>query len=359
MTNITVCYDEKNVEIVTVDRVVNIDHNLAGIIKYFLLQKNVFLTSYVLTIDSIIEWNSNNSLTLVSKTDILLATDTKIISKGRGSIFLKAGIKNTEDKGSVIFKNENEKQIHIEGEGKVYIYYNPIGKNDNNHKYYNPYGYFKHVQPEVSVTSYMLVNNIKDLQDINRFLHGNYAISRDINAYDTKNWNNGKGFQPLTSNDKHIPFSGNFDGNDFTIRGLFINRTNEKDVGLFGIVAGQKKSPATVSNLKLQDLYIKGDMFVGGVAGDSEFASFSNINVLSEEIFGRDVVGGLLGTGKNVVVNNILIDMDIYDSIHTSKYKGLIFGSGQNIQIYNASNICVEEISELGCIGYSKNVEYL
>ena len=44
-------------------------------------------------------------------------------------------------------------------------------------------------------------------------------------------WNDGAGWEP-------IPYGATFDGNDHTIANLFINRTNEDDVGLFGSSGG-------------------------------------------------------------------------------------------------------------------------
>ena len=40
----------------------------------------------------------------------------------------------------------------------------------------------------------MLVNSIYDLQMINLFLSGNYALSTNIDASVTKEWDSGKGF---------------------------------------------------------------------------------------------------------------------------------------------------------------------
>ncbi len=204
----------------------------------------------------------------------------------------------------------------------------------------------------------MLVNDIYDLQDINLFLHGNYALSRNINAIETRNWANGKGFKPLTLSEEHITYSDKFDGNNFIIDGLFINRPEEKDIGLFGIVAGQKMAPAEVTNLKLENSYIHGYHYVGGIAGDSEYAIFSGINIISGNITGADIVGGVIGTAKDVSLHNIIISHDIYQSLNAYQYKGLILGSAENTHIYNAHEICSNE-SLVQCVGYAKNIDYL
>lgn len=47
------------------------------------------------------------------------------------------------------------------------------------------------------MTSYMLVNDVCDLQNIECYIHGDYAMSRNINASETQNWEGGKGFHPI------------------------------------------------------------------------------------------------------------------------------------------------------------------
>ncbi|MEK6734301.1 MAG: hypothetical protein AABY27_04260, partial [Pseudomonadota bacterium] len=153
--------------------------------------------------------------------DITIFTSKNIIFRENASITLKnmsiarfgAGIGDLECRGSecnatVILENHKHPQIFAEGGGKVYIYYNPAPKIDEEtytHKYHNPNSYTRNVGSKSS-TAYMLVNDINDLQDITKFLHGNYALSRDIEANKTISWDNGNGFAPLISN--KMPFSG-------------------------------------------------------------------------------------------------------------------------------------------------------
>ena len=54
-------------------------------------------------------------------------------------------------------------------------------------------------------------------------LAAHYRLANDIDARATRIWNDGDGagFAPIGSG---APFSGNFDGDGNTIRGLYINR---------------------------------------------------------------------------------------------------------------------------------------
>ena len=145
---------------------------------------------------------------------------------------------------------------------------------------------FNHKNMDTSdndLDTYMLVNNVDDLQNIGLFLHGDYALSQNINANETKDWNEGKGFEPLKSDDRNMPFSGNFDGNNYSIKGLYINR-NENDVGLFGKCIGRSTLHNTVENLTLEDFNIAGDHYVGSIAGFAANCNLLNIRVINPTI---------------------------------------------------------------------------
>ncbi len=57
-------------------------------------------------------------------------------------------------------------------------------------------------------------------------------------------------------------YYGTFDGNNHTISGLYFNNTSTSYVGLFGYV-----NNPTIKNVGLVDSYIKGNQYVGGIAG--------------------------------------------------------------------------------------------
>ena len=61
-------------------------------------------------------------------------------------------------------------------------------------------------------------------------------------------------------------FCGIFDGNGFTISGMYINQPKKSNVGLFGL-AGTQSSSATVKNLNVVNAFVTGDTNVGGLVG--------------------------------------------------------------------------------------------
>ncbi len=97
------------------------------------------------------------------------------------------------------------------------------------------------------------ISSIEELQKIekdpNYPLNGSYELVQDIDASETKNWNGGKGFDPI-GEDYYDPFTGIFDGKGHKIRNLYINRPDEDNVGLFGVVG----SGGEVKNLGLENV---------------------------------------------------------------------------------------------------------
>jgi hypothetical protein len=79
------------------------------------------------------------------------------------------------------------------------------------------------------------VGNVDQLQCINsQGLGANYVQTSDIDASGTSAWNSGKGFEPIGNDATN--FRGTFDGSEFTIKGLYINRSRYSlnGTGLFG-----------------------------------------------------------------------------------------------------------------------------
>jgi hypothetical protein len=231
---------------------------------------------------------------------------------------------------------------------------------ESEHKYHNPYPYFLHLNPPFSYTAYMLVNNVADLQDINWFLSGNYALSRNIDASATRQWNNGAGFIPLSiklEDEENVrPFCGNFDGNDFSINNLFINAKDDEDVGLFGLAMGGLGGHITIKNVKFQNLTIHGSHYVGGVAGEAEYVNFVNIEFLDNcHIAGKEIVGGLAGSASWVMLDGI--NFKGADNFAEAEgYSGLFCGIIRESIIRDTNNICA--VNETKCIGYGEEIAW-
>ena len=152
----------------------------------------------------------------------------------------------------------------------------------------------------------MLINDVNELQQISRFLAGNYALSQTIDAIKTKNWAEGKGFMPMGGKRQdETPFTGDFDGNNYVISNLYINRPDENDVGIFALTSGRALSSNVISNLHIHQAHITGDFRVGTVVSEGVKTNLVNIYVEDSTIVGYGPVGSLAGTLEDYCVENI------------------------------------------------------
>ncbi len=103
-----------------------------------------------------------------------------------------------------------------------------------------------------------------------------------------------------------INFSGTFDGQGYTISGLYVNSTKQY-TGLFSTV----NSGATVKNLKLVNSYIEGNgsetrSGVGSIAGRNHGTIdtvYSNAILKNSKQMTGGIVGMVTGAGENIITN--------------------------------------------------------
>ncbi len=130
-------------------------------------------------------------------------------------------------------------------------------------------------------------------------LEGQYLLTQDIDAADTQNWNQGRGFAPIGNyelrgeeEDLSLAFTGSLDGQGHVITGLHINRPTDKDVGLFKAIGKSGK----ITRLGLEDSTIVGSIFVGALTGH-------NVGAISH-CYATGTVSGNMGIGGLVGDNN-------------------------------------------------------
>ena len=119
-----------------------------------------------------------------------------------------------------------------------------------------------------------LISNAEELNNVRNFLYqkdenGDFDLSKpnyflqveDINLSLTDfNSTDSGNFDPIGSVD--YPFAGTYDGNGFTISGMYIDST-ASSVGLFSYISSSGK----VLNLSISSTEIKGNGIVGAIAG--------------------------------------------------------------------------------------------
>src|SRR5262249_16264382 len=156
-------------------------------------------------VNAAVNWSSNNSLTLNAYRNIEI--NANITNTGGAGVILRADSTGTGI-GTVSFASGKT----LSTDGAVSIFYNPVSYTDLTHKSDtsgNPYSGF--VTGDGTLTAYMLVNNVNNLQNVQTNLRGTYALGRNIDASATATWNDNAGFLPIGRNSDR-GFVGRFDG---------------------------------------------------------------------------------------------------------------------------------------------------
>ncbi len=139
------------------------------------------------------------------------------------------------------------------------------------------------------------ISNVNEFQDMNNDLNASYILVNDIDANDTATWNLEAGFVPIGNDTAH--FNGSFDGNNFSITNLTINRSSTDNIGLFGYA----NDTAVINNIALINVNITGGDYVGAIAGRNDGTitnSYSN-----GSISGVYFVGGFVGYNPGSITN--------------------------------------------------------
>lgn len=151
-----------------------------------------------------------------------------------------------------------------------------------------------------------------------------YLLVSDIDAIATAAWNDSntsttvmEGLKPIGT--RLAPFKGVFDGQGKSIRNLYIVRTNESEIGLFGAIS----NTAVICNLRIENCHIQGMDVIGGVVGWSS-GTITNCYTTGW-IKGGAFVGG-------VAANNATA-WQVQNGI-TNKYMGTIGQCGSSAQVY-------------------------
>jgi hypothetical protein len=178
------------------------------------------------------------------------------------------------------------------------------------------------------------ITNLTELQNVNNDLSAYYILMNDIDASATSTWNwNGsdyQGFQPIGNSSSY--FTGNFDGQNYTISNFYIYRPNSNYVGLFGYAVG-----STIANLRLTNVEITGNELVGGIIGSSMDSGVTNLQA-EGEINGESNVGGIFG----YMVRGVISKSSSSVNLNSLYYSGGLVGDkigGTVSECYTNSNI--------------------
>ena len=168
-----------------------------------------------------------------------------------------------------------------------------------------------HVVRAVNADGYIEIRTVEELYAVRDDLSANYILMEDIDLTEATakggDWDFfGNGWNPIGSKDiySNDPFTGTFDGNGHTIRGMRIDVTSRPSgtgdvyLGLFANVSG------TVRDLTMVDakIYLNdaGTCYIGSVAGRcsgtiEDCHSFLSISNTKNSNSNTRYIGGLVG----------------------------------------------------------------
>lgn len=183
-----------------------------------------------------------------------------------------------------------------------------------------------------------------DLDMMRTELSASFALQNDISFYACPEYREGAGWEPIgTAGD---PFTGTFDGQGFTIDGLYINRSTTNDVSFFG-----RFNAVNISHLNLINSYVQGQDYIGtllsqntwsvashlagGIAGHVDSGFSFSYNVVMADIYGGDEVGGFSGS----YASHGLYDSVFIGNIYGNDYVGGAGGHEGNSRFENITII--------------------
>ncbi|MFW6064022.1 MAG: M14 family zinc carboxypeptidase [Candidatus Natronoplasma sp.] len=152
-----------------------------------------------------------------------------------------------------------------------------------------------------------IIQNVYHLPEIHENLDAHFELADDIDASETKDWNDRDGFEPIGYMEEG--FTGTLEGKGHEIQGLHINRSDEMGVGIFDAIG----EDGEINDLRLVDLEVTGQMQVGG------FASINEGKIKNSSATGVVIGKGMYGAGGLV--------SDCYGDIEDSYFEGRVKGN--------------------------------
>jgi type IX secretion system substrate protein len=140
------------------------------------------------------------------------------------------------------------------------------------------------------------ITTVQQLQEMQDELTAHYILMNDIDATETKDWNelNIRGFKPVgefDNDDAGKSFTGSLDGKDFTINKLYCkSQLGYPNAGLFGSIA----DGCTIKNVHIVEAQIDGIGYYSGgsILAGFVFAKEANTDILIENCSTSGIVNG-------------------------------------------------------------------
>ena len=141
--------------------------------------------------------------------------------------------------------------------------------------------------------------------ELRQSLDFNAADSYQDNTINTA-WTTGDGWSPIGVGNS-FPFNRVFEGNGFTILGVYIKGSHA--LGLFSVLG----SDGVIKNVGLLDVSIRGDSDVGSLVGENN-GTIINSYATTATVVSNANVGGLVGRNRGSIINSYVTTATIVGS---------------------------------------------
>ena len=176
------------------------------------------------------------------------------------------------------------------------------------------YWFAKYVNSGEQIAGADTSTNIDDVysNSANAVLTANIVVNQNVLKADGSLNGDGSNFRVWTpigyynSATDEARYAGTFDGNGYTVSGLYVNSEDQNYVGMFGDVgtgrAMGSKQYGTVKNVGVIGSYFKGYEYVGGIAGSYAGTDLTNCfnasTIVAVDYYAGGIVGQYSATGK-------------------------------------------------------------
>ena len=205
----------------------------------------------------------------------------------------------------------------------------------------------------------IVICSIEDLDNIRNELDKYYKLGRNLDL-NVSPYNEGEGWKPIGSAENG--FNGSFNGNNYTISNLYINRPTNDYIGLFGYSSGNLQQLYLINvNVVGQNLTsgivgknsgeifscsisgnIIGNNSVGGITGENTHPGVIEYSYSLANVSGNSNIGGLVGLNTKIIFNSYSIG-DINGTYYVGGLVGKVGGSvqipGQIVYSYTSTNV--------------------
>ena len=271
-------------------------------------------------------------------------------------LYDKTGL--VEESETVVFTQENKiipkKTINTKLKG-IFLF-------DSNGKVYYYDGKVEAVErlacEDAELQGYICIYTVEDLRRISHDLSARYILMNDLDLSSIESW------QPIGhETGKVLSFTGEFNGNNYSIKNLKINAS---ELDLYGCALFSDTENAVFKNLTMSNpsININGyGAFVSPLVGRSLGGGlFENISIENSKIYGDkngQFVASVVGMSKDSEFKNITLrDSEITGP---NSFLGGIVGesvnsSYENVLIYNLNLNATENSFTGGLVGNSKSI---